>query len=300
LQLKALPAISGLHTVHAAAITPRGKCGDIDFGAIFELIDYLSAAHIGGIALFTECGEYPALAVEERARVTYLAVKRSRVPVLAGVGSATLDHSLELAREARAAGVAAVLLPPPIYYQYDQDDICEFYTQFAAQLGGGPAIILSGGVTPETACRLLESGRFAGIEDGSGTVESLATLRACAADRAILAGDDRRLVHTRGLGLGVLSAAACAAPELTMALDSAIRAENSAEIARLEAMRIQLMEWLDQFPLPVGVKTAVAARGVKTGPLPVPLAPARARRLEQFREWFKGWLPTTRTLARHA
>jgi len=300
LQMKALPAISGLHAVHAAAITPRGKSGDIDFGAIFELIDYLSAARIGGIALFTACGEYPALAVEERARVTYLAVKRSRVPVLAGVGSATLDHSLELAREARAAGVAAVLLPPPLYYQYDQDDICEFYTQFAAQLGTGPAIVLSGGIAPETACRLLESGRFAGIEDDSGTVESLETLRACAADRAILAGDDRLLVHARCAGLGVLSAAACAAPELTMALNSAIHAGNSAEIAKLEAMRQELLAWLDRFPLPVGVKTAVAARGVKTGPLPVPLAPARARCLEEFREWFKGWLPSTRKLATHA
>src|SRR5580704_13068009 len=238
--MKALPAISGLHAVHAAAITPRGKSGDIDFCAIFELIDYLSAAHIGGIALFTACGEYPALSVEERARVTYLAVKRSRVPVLAGVGSATLDHSLELAREARAAGVAAVLLPPPLYYQYDQDDICEFYTQFAAQLGNGPAIVLSGGIAPETACRLLESGRFAGIEDGSGTVESLDALRACATDRAILAGDDRLLVHARSAGLGVLSAAACAAPELTMALNCAIQAGNSSEIAKLEAMRQEL------------------------------------------------------------
>jgi dihydrodipicolinate synthase/N-acetylneuraminate lyase len=300
LQVKALPTISGLQSVHAAAITPRGKNGDINFGAIFELIDYLSAARVGGIALFTACGEYPALAVEERARVTYLAVKRSRVPVLAGVGSATLDHSLELAREARAAGVAAVLLPPPLYYQYDQDDICEFYTQFAAQLGSGPPIVLTGEIALATACRLLESGRFAGIDDGSGSLDSLDRLRACAPDRAVLAGDDRLLVHARHAGLGVLSAAACAAPELTMSLNSAIKAGDNAGIAKLEALRQELLAWLSRFPLPVGVKTAVAARGIQTGPLPVPLAPARAQCLEQFREWFKGWLPSTKKLASHA
>src|SRR5579872_1289748 len=94
------PAISGLQGVNVAAITPRGKAGDINFGATFEIIDYLCAARVSAIALFTAYGEYPALATEDRSRLFYLAVKRSRVPVLAGVGSATLDHSLELAREA--------------------------------------------------------------------------------------------------------------------------------------------------------------------------------------------------------
>ena len=51
--MKALPTIDGLQGVHAAAITRRGQNGDINFGAIFELIDYLCAARVGGIALFT-------------------------------------------------------------------------------------------------------------------------------------------------------------------------------------------------------------------------------------------------------
>jgi 4-hydroxy-tetrahydrodipicolinate synthase len=289
-----------LHSVHAAAITPRGKTGDINFGAVFELIDYLSAARVGGIALFTVWGEYPALAVDERARLTYLAVKRSRVPVLAGVGSATFDQSVELAREARSAGVSAILLPPPLYYRYDQDDICEFYLQFAAQMGSGPPILLSGEIASETATRLLESGRFAGIVDGRGSLESLHRLGDGVAARTLLVGDDHLLVDARTQGFGVLSGAACAAPELTMALNCAIGKGNVAEIARLETMRQELLAWLDRFPAPVGVKTAVAARGIQTGPLPVPLAPAKQHCLEQFREWFKAWLPATKKLALHA
>jgi 4-hydroxy-tetrahydrodipicolinate synthase len=299
-QVASLPSISGLQTVHAAAITPRGKTGDINFGAVFELIDYLSAARVGGIALFTNWGEYPALAVDERARVTYLAVKRSRVPVLAGVGSSTLDHSLELAREARAAGVNAVLLPPPLCYRCDQDDLFEFYIQFAAQFGSGPDIIVSGEIVPDTAARLFQTGLFAGMEDDSGSTESLAQLGAIAPDRTILTGDDRLLVHARSASLGVISGAACAAPELTMALNAAIAKGDGAELGRLESMRQELLGWLDGFPLPVGVKTAVAVRGIQTGPLPVPLAPAKQRCLEQFREWFKGWLPSTRQLAKYA
>jgi 4-hydroxy-tetrahydrodipicolinate synthase len=299
-EVKGLPTIDGLAGVHAAAITPRGQNGDINFGATFELLDYLSAARVSGIALFTPCGEYPALAVDDRARLTYLAVKRSRVPVLAGVGSATLDHSLELAREARAAGVSAILLPPPLYYRYHEDDIVEFYMQFAAQFGSGPSIVLSGDLAAETACRLLESGRFAGIESDQSVPAALDRLRNCAGGRTVLSADDRLLADARCAGLGVISAAACAAPELTMALDRAIASGDGAARARLEAMRQELLCWLAKFPLPVGVKTAVAARGIQTGPLPVPLSPARTQCLEQFRDWFKGWLPTTRKLATHA
>ena len=297
--MKALPTIDGLQGVHAAAITPRGQSGDINFGAIFELIDYLCAARVGGIALFTAWGEYPALSIDDRARLTYLAVKRSRVPVLAGVGSATFDHSLELAREARSAGVAGVLLPPPLFYRCDQDDICEFYAQFASQLGSRPPIILTGEIPLESAARLLESGRFAGIEDGSGRVESLDRLRACAGN-SVLVGDDRLLVNARSSGLGVVSAAACAAPELTMTLNAAIAARDEPAIARLEGRRQELLSWLDRFPAPVGIKTAVAARGIPTGELPVPLSTGKQQCLEQFREWFKAWLPATRKLASHA
>jgi dihydrodipicolinate synthase/N-acetylneuraminate lyase len=295
----ALPTISGLQGVNAAAITPRGNSGDINFGAAFELIDYLGAARVGGIALFTAWGEYPALAVDERARFTYLAVKRSRVPVLAGIGSATLDQTLELAREARSAGVAAVLAPPPPCPPYDQHDIVEFYAQLAAQVGSGLAMVPAGEFTSETASRLLVSGRFAGIEEDSGVPESLDRLCAAAAGRAVLAGDDRLFVRARSARLGVISAAACAAPELTMALNAAIAAADGPRVARLEAMRQELLDWLARFPSAAGVKTAVAARGIQTGPLPVPLSPEKQRCLEQFRDWFQGWMPASRKLAAH-
>ena len=107
------------HGVIVAALTPRGKKGDLDFGAAFELIDHLCAARVRGIALFTAAGEYPAFSLEERTRLLYLAVKRSRVPLYAGVGSIGLDDSLTLAqggpprgRRRRVPAAAAFLSLP--------------------------------------------------------------------------------------------------------------------------------------------------------------------------------------------
>ena len=157
--------------VIAAAITPRGKHGDVDFGAAFELLDYLCAAGVCGIAIFTSAGEYPAFSTDERTRLLYLAAKRSRIPLFAGVGSTGLDASLALARKARDAGAAGLLLPPPHFFRYPQEEIREFYLQFAAQVGKGALTYLSNtpSVTSEiavdTALELLATGSFAGIEE---------------------------------------------------------------------------------------------------------------------------------------
>ena len=102
--------------VVAAAVAPRGPKGDLDCGATFELVDFLCAARVTGIALFTAAAEYPAFGVEERMRVLYLAAKRSRVPVYAGVGAIGLAHpgpGRPAGGSRGRAGTTAAFLPLP-------------------------------------------------------------------------------------------------------------------------------------------------------------------------------------------
>jgi 4-hydroxy-tetrahydrodipicolinate synthase len=283
--------------VYAAAITPRGNHGDIDFGASFELIDFLCKGGVSGIALCSAAGEYAALPDADRSRLVYLAVKRSRVPVLAGVGSATLDGSLALAREARDAGVAGVLLPPPHFLPYDQEDLREFYLQFSDHLGNGVATYLSQlpgantNLQPETASELLATGRFAGIELAFRGIEPTRQW-------TILASDDAQLVAARSAGAhAALSPAACAIPELLVQLDRAITAHDAARMQDLDARLQEFLAWVRQFPLPAILKIATGLRGLKTGPPSVPLPPEKTRKCEEFRAWFKEWLPVTKKLA---
>jgi 4-hydroxy-tetrahydrodipicolinate synthase len=286
------------HGVIVAALTPRGKKGDLDFGAAFELIDKLCAAGVRGIALFTTAGKYPAFSLEERARLLYLAVKRSRVPLYAGVGSIGLDESLSLAREARRAGAEGVFLPPPHFFPYAQEEIREFYVQFACQLGGGvPAWLantpsVTTPIAPETAHELLATGHFAGIEDPDANAAFFHTLPV-----AYLSGDDANLSASRRTGAhGLLSSAACAVPELVVALDRALRNGDEEHAARLESMLQEFLGWSGHFPFPVLVKVAAAQRGIKLGAQSVPLSPARQHKLDAFREWFQGWLPALKRI----
>lgn len=298
------------HGVSVAAVTPRSKQGDVDFGAAFELIDYLCAAGVSGIVLFSPAGEYASVSIEERSRLIYLARKRSRVPLIAGIGSADLDASVGLARDALDAGAAGLLLPPPYFFRYQQDDLAEFYRQFAAQVGKGAVTYLSNApaftsrIHVETALQLLATGSFAGLEEASGDGEAIGRLQAASIDGppfTLFTGADSVLARSRCAGAhGAISPAACAVPELVIALDSAIRAGDSQRAARLDALLQEFLGWLHQFPYPTGLKVATGLRGLKTGPLSVPLTAEKQRKLEQFREWFPAWLPTAKKLCAHA
>ena len=60
---------------------------------------------------------------------------------------------------------------------------------------------------------------------------------------------------------------------------------------RLQARLSEFIAWLDRMPTPVGVREAVALRKLKIGPNAVPPGEAGRRALEEFRNWFREWLP---------
>jgi len=286
--------------VIAAAVTPHGKRGDEpDIGATLELIDFLCAAGVQGIALLGSTGEFVNLNYDDRVRLVYLAVKRSRVPVLAGVSHSTLDGALALGREASAAGAAGLLLMPPFFFRYPQPEIREFYMRFAAEMSHGAPVYLynipafTSGIESQTAVQLLATGRFAGIKDSSGDWDNFQALSRYkqAHPYTLLVGHDAIFARARRAGAdGVVSGVACAMPELLLALDRAIAQHDEAEAERLDARLHEFIERVERFPTPVAIKAALAARGIKTGPPPVPLARETQAALDEFRAWFKEWL----------
>jgi dihydrodipicolinate synthase/N-acetylneuraminate lyase len=76
-----------------------------------------------------------------------------------------------------------------------------------------------------------------------------------------------------------------------LALDRSIQAGDAASAGRLDSRLQEFLGWLDRFPAPVGVKAACAARGLKVGPLAVPLSAGVAQELDEFRSWLQDYLP---------
>jgi dihydrodipicolinate synthase/N-acetylneuraminate lyase len=276
-----------LSGIFAAAITPhRADFADPDYSGALDLLDFLAAAGVQGITLLDTPGEFLNYTFQERQRLVYLGVKRSRVPILAGVSHSTLVGALELAGEAIAAGADGLLIMPPYFFEYAQPEVEEFLMRFARETGDAVPILLhndprvSSPLEIETLRRLAGSGRFAGIKDAGGDWNYFESLLGLKKDHtlAVFAGDDRMAAQALKAGAdGVISAAACAVPEWFTKLPP----------DALEPRLNELLDWFAKFPDPVALKRAVRIRGQKAG-LPLnPLAPETARALEDFAQWFK-------------
>ena len=297
-----MPQSSQFGGVFASAVTPHRLEGhEADFGAMLDLVDFLAASGIQGTVVLGSTGEFLHVKPSERARIVQFAVKRSRVPILAGVSHSTLDGALELASEAITCDAAALLLMPPHFFRYDQADVAEFYLRFAIEIGrAGVPILLynlpqfTSGIAFETARDLLDSGSFAGILDSSGDWDFFQQLAGLRSQRnfTLLAGNDSLYPQARPASAdGVISGCACALPELFVKLDAALTSGDAPRTAMLTGHLNDFIAWTRRFPTPVAIKVATAARGLKVGPLAVPLAPEKCQDLEQFQSWFRAWFP---------
>jgi dihydrodipicolinate synthase/N-acetylneuraminate lyase len=286
--------------VYPSAVTPHRRDGhEADYGAMLELVDFLGRPGTQGVCLLGETGEFLNIRISDRVRLVHLAVKRCRVPIVAGVSHSTLDGALELASEAVGSGVGGLLIMPPYFFRYDQDDLIEFYRQFAAQIPQRVPILLdhvpqfASEIQIGTVRKLAETGRFSGIKDSSGNLGYLDELLHLQKESGfqVFYGGDCGYSEVRRRGVeGVMSGAAGVAPELYVALERAVQERSVSKIELLECKIEELTRWMDRFPAPVIAKTAVALRKLKTGPLAVPLSVEKDAMLVEFQQWFLPWL----------
>lgn len=278
-----------LKGVFASAITPhRDASPEVDFSAALDLFDFLAAGGVNGISIFGSTGEFLNYSFPERQRLVYLGVKRSRVPLIAGVSHSTLAGAIQLADEAVTSGADALLLMPPYFYRYEQSEIEAFYLDFAKEIRGGVPVLIhnqpkfTSPIDIATVRNLAETGDFAGIEDCSGDSRYLTGLLELkrTGPFAVLAGNERTAVEALKAGAdGIVSGAASAVPELLVELFR----------TRVENQKLsEFIGWTEKFPHPVVIKKAVELRKQKAGPNLTPLSEAAAQQLKQFTQWFTG------------
>src|SRR5687768_7696854 len=111
-----------------AVVTPTDGNGRIDLSTLDRLIDFLVEAGASGVCLAGATGEYPHFETADRKAVIRSAAKR--LPrdraLLAGIGGPSMRHTIELGEAAFEAGSRAVLLPMPMFFRYEQQDLEAF------------------------------------------------------------------------------------------------------------------------------------------------------------------------------
>jgi dihydrodipicolinate synthase/N-acetylneuraminate lyase len=103
--------------VLAALVTPTDDDGQLDEYALRELVDRLIAAGVAGLVPCGSTGEFAALSIAERRRITEVVAEAAdrRVHVIPHTGAMRTADTLELSLHAQSVGASAVMVIPPYY-----------------------------------------------------------------------------------------------------------------------------------------------------------------------------------------
>ena len=288
-----------LNGLFAAVATPLTSDGWLDLATLDRLVDFLLAAGVDGVCIGGATGEYPHFESAERIEVIERVAARLQGRVLlTGIGASSMRRAIALGRTALDRGSAAVLVPMPMFFRYEQEDLASFAATVSRELGG-PCLLydlpdFTNGLLPSTVLDLLRAEPFiVGIKDSSGCEEHLGEFAAARGEQpwTLLVGDDR--LFGRGLRAGWnggVSGMAGFCPELLVGLYRAFREGRHDEIEQFQDLLDELIARISVFPTPWGIRIGLAARGIDTGPLPLPPTAARRAQMEEFRQWLPRWL----------
>ncbi len=293
--------------VIAALLTPRRSDGSLDEAALRNNIEFVLAGGIAGICVNGATGEYVAATLEERRRIVEITQQtmNGRGTLVCGIGSARLADTVRAGRDATEAGAGVLLLPPPHFFPYAQDDLAQFYHEAVSRVDA-PVLIynLPGFTSPvETplALRLIETEpRIIGIKDSGPSLDTLEALTAKGPGEARrIVGNDALLPAALRAGYcdGAISGIAGVLPELTVSIYNRYQEGNLQTADRWVALQDELIAQLVKLPTPWGLKFIAQCRGQAAPGYLLPLSPARRNQEREFETWFAEWWRRCEALA---
>jgi 4-hydroxy-tetrahydrodipicolinate synthase len=263
-----------------AMVTPFTPSGEVDYGTAQRLARDLLACGSDGVVVAGTTGEAPTLSHEEKLRL-FRVVKEavgSDGTVLAGTGTYSSSESIELTREATAAGVDGVLLTVPYYNKPPQEGLFRHFEAIAAatslpcvlyNIPGRTGVNLA----PETIIRLAAIPNIVGVKEASGSLDAVSKIVAEAPRLRVWSGDDQVTLPLLSVGgYGVICVCSHLVGRQMKAMIEAHLAGRNEEAASIHRRLLPLMTALMTIASnPIPVKHALNALGFPVGGFRLPL-----------------------------
>lgn len=262
-----------------ALVTPFRE-GAIDEDALRAIVERCIEGGVDGLVPCGTTGESVTLSLDEHARVVRIVVEQAkgRVPVVAGAGSNSTSHAIELAHLSEKAGANGLLLVCPYYNRPTQEGL-EAHFRAIAKACGLPSILYNIPVrtgidlSVETLARLADVPSIVGMKEATGNVLRSQQIVSTLGERfTVLSGDDALTLPVLSVGgKGVISVTANLLPKET---SDVVRLWNAGEIAAAQALHLRLAPvhesmFVEANPGPV--KAAMAKKGLLRPELRLPL-----------------------------
>lgn len=270
--------------VVTAMVTPFDERGDLDLDAAAELAHWLVETGSDGLVLAGTTGESPALTDSEVLALFRTVREAVPVPLLAGTGSNSTAHAVELTKQAAEVGVDGILTVTPYYNRPPQRGI-EAHFRAVAAATDLPVVIYDipvrtgRKVATDTLLRLAhEVPNVVGVKDAAGDAAESAKLMARAPQGfELYSGDDNMTLPLLAVGaVGVISVASHWAAGQLGELVRAHEQGDNAAARRINARLIPSYDYetSDDAPNPIPTKALLRVLGLRVGECRPPMGAA--------------------------
>ena len=214
-----------------ALVTPFSG-GRVAEDTFREFIDWQIAQGTDGLVPCGTTGECATLTSDEHRHVIATAVEaaRGRVPVIAGCGSYSTAHAIEMVRASADIGADAVLVVVPYYNKPSQAGLAAHFLAIA-EASPLPIVVYNvpsrtvADISVETLGTIAKHPRIVAIKDATGNLARVSAQRlTCDRDFIQLSGNDDMALGFNAMGgVGCISVTANVAPRLGSDFQKAIR-----------------------------------------------------------------------------
>ena len=266
-----------------AMITPFHPDESVDYDGAARVAQHLVATGTDGVVVTGTTGESPTLTTEEKLEL-YRVVKQAvgdRAAVIAGTGNYNTWESIELTREAEAAGADGAMLVVPYYNNPPQEGLYRHF-KTVAENTALPIILYNvpsrspRNLEASTVLRLAEVPNIVALKEASGKLEQIAEIIAQTPPSfRVYSGDDSATLPLMGMGAyGVISVVAHIAGQPIKQMIEAFAAGRVAEAAELHGRLLPLFQACFCTTNPIPIKAAVTLLNLPAGSVRLPLVPA--------------------------
>ena len=272
--------VSKLSGYAPAVPTPFDGAGNVDVAAFEHFCERQIRGGATALVVCGTTGEAPTLRPGEHHVLVRIAVDvaRGRVPIIAGAGSNSTAHAIELTKDAEAVGADAILSVVPYYNKPIQSGLYAHFRAIA-QSTALPVILYdvpsrtACGLADETIARLAELPQIIGLKDATGDVTRLSRLRSLVGlEFRLLSGDDATaLAFLAQGGNGCISVTSNVAPGLCRNMFLASRQGQITNAQRWAVQIAKLTAALFRETSPAPLKYALSLLGLMSAKVRLPL-----------------------------
>ena len=272
-----------------ALVTPFTKDGAVDVTALRRIVRHNVDGGIDFLCVLGTTAETPTLSRDEQlmVRKTVLEEVAGAVPLILGFGGNNTALMAEALQKEDFSGFDALLIVTPFYNKPNQEGLYRHYKALA-EVSPQPIFIYNVpgrtgvNILPETVVRLAgECPSIVGIKEASGKIEQIRKLISiCPADFVVLSGDDALTCDIMAAGgKGVISVVSNMYPGQV----AGIVHSPEVEARKINASVEKYFEPLFREGNPVGIKALLSVKGLCGNYLRLPLVPASASLVEEFK-----------------